>query len=364
MIKIFRFLIIIMLVSFTAQAADLSGEALAKRTHQEFIDDFIVKQLQAFKGEADTFYTYTQKACLTDSDENWNDVKTQFSYTVNAWMPLQSMRFDAFEKNSRDLRIYFWPNSRGEKQAGKFLRGLNASKLEPSYFHNLSVALQGLPIVEWLLYHKDSTLAAQDIELRLYTCDFLLAIGLNLPTVAAELIAEFDVGGAAREALLNPSADNDLYGEQPEVTLQFYKAIHAMVELTHGQKLSRPIGRELQYLKPKRLEMWRSGLSKQNMYENIAAAFDMYAIFSPMIKQAENGQQIDQEIADLFDASLKKIDLLPDDFYAELSDTEHKQVWLQARDLIDQLGILKDTLGVKGTGALGIPLGFNALDGD
>lgn len=346
---------------FSAAQAD---EALTRQVHEQFIDDYIVVHLQSFKVEAQALDTAVTDACAKDDAPQWQTVKTNFASAVTAWMPLQSMRFDAFEKNSRDLRTYFWPNSRGEKQAGKFLHKMDMSKLEPSYFHNLSVALQGLPIIEWLLYHKDSTLFAGDQKLKTYTCNYLAAVTLNLTVITDELLVEFGNGGAARTILLTPSDGNALYGALPEVTLQFYKAVHAMVEMVHGQKLSRPIANELQYLKPKRLEMWRAGLTKVNMTANIASIFDAYKIFSPMIVAAERGAEIDVAIQQQFADTLQLMNAMPDDFYNALNGDDRPAMWQQSQALIDQLAVLKNTLAIKGTEALGIPLGFNALDGD
>lgn len=358
--KILFKLMVIMVLNMGVAQAD---EALTRQTHQKFIDDYIVPHLNKFKTQASQFDKMAAAVCATTDAQNIDQVKTQYALMVRAWMPLISMRFDVFEKNSRDLRIYFWPNSRGEKQALKMLPKMDDSKLAADYFHNLSVALQGLPIVEWLFYHPDSHLF-EDSDLGHYSCRYLQAISLNLLTVNDELIAEFSQGGRERELLLNPSDDNELYRDLHDVTLQFYKAVHAMTELVHGPKLSRPIGRELKFLKPKRLEMWRSGQTKQNMLANIANIEDAYKIFSPMVIWGDNGKQVDAEIKALFTETLVQMNALPDDLYAALNGETKQQVWQQARDLIAQLALLKDTLGVKGTTALGIPLGFNSLDGD
>lgn len=338
--------------------------AVTRQTHQRFIDDYIVVHLQNFKQEATALENEISRYCFAAPKPQLAAVQQQFIASVKAWMPLVSMRFDAFEKNSRDLRVYFWPNSRGEKQAGKFLHAMDMSKLAEDYFPKLSVALQGLPIVEWLLYHKDSTLFAADVNLRQYSCHYMQAIGNNLETISDELIVEFGIGGDARQALLNPSASNELYGELPEVTLQFYKAVHAMVELVHGQKLSRPIGKEIKHLRPKRLEMWRSGQSRQNLRANIVNIYEAYKIFSPMVLKAAQGEQIDADVKQAFDQTIILINALPEDFYERLTDDNKAKIWQQSRELIQQLEVLKDLLAIKITEALGIPLGFNALDGD
>lgn len=346
---------------FSAAHAD---EALTQKVHQNFIDEYIVLHLNNFKREATSLDATVTETCTAGDEANWQKVKTQYAKTALTWMPLQSMRFGAFEKNSRDLRIYFWPNSRGEKQAGKFLAKMDNSKLEPSYFHNISVALQGLPIIEWLLYHPDSTLTANDAALKQYTCQYLQAITLNLQTVNDELIAEFSQGGAMREALLTPSDTNDFYGSLPEVTLQLYKNIHAMVELVNGQKLSRPIAKEYKYLKPKRLEMWRSGQSKANLLANISNIYQAYLIYSPLVQAGQVDQKIDQQVRAQFEQTLAQIATLPADFYAAFNGDKRAETWQQGRDLITQIVVLRTILADKVTAALDIPLGFNSLDGD
>lgn len=357
---ILKFLMVSLLL-YTPAYAD---EALTRKTHQVFIDRYIVNRLWPLEVNVATFRQSTQLACEANDAKNWQQVKQDFALIVKQWMGLQSMRFDAFEANNRAQRVYFWPNSRGEKQVIKFLNAKDDSKLVASYFPNISVALQGLPIVEWLLYHKDSPLFADNGSLDAYSCDYLQAIGLNVATIIDELSIEFKPGGAAREILLNPSDTNDLYSSLPEVTLQFFKAAHALVEMTHGQKLSRPIGRELKFLKPKRLEMWRAGLTKQNLLNSIIEAGEMYAIFSPLILEAENGEQVDNDIRQQLMLAMAQAYSLPDDYYEQLVKDDTGELWAQSRTLIEQLALAKNTMGVKATEALGIPLGFNALDGD
>ena len=346
---------------FSAAHAD---DALTQKVHQQFIDNYILLNLQNFKQEATSLDAFVTETCAAGDEANWQQVKTQYAETVLAWMPLQSMRFGAFEKNSRDLRIYFWPNSRGEKQASKFLAKMDDSKLVPSYFHNISVALQGLPIIEWLLYHPDSSLAADDATLKNYTCRYLQAITLNLQTVNDELIAEFSQGGAMREALLTPSDTNNFYGSLPEVTLQLYKNIHAMVELVNGQKLNRPIAKEYKYIKPKRLEMWRSGQSKVNLLANIGHIYQAYLIYSPLVQAGQGTHQIDQQVRGQFELTLMQIGALPVDLYAAFNGDKRAETWQQGRDLIAQIVKLRTTLADNVTAALDIPLGFNSLDGD
>lgn len=341
-----------------------ADEMLTRATHKSIIDRHILGWLWRMDVNTKIFRESTKLACNDRSEENWQQVKLNFATIAEQWMGMQSMRFDAFEANNRAQRIYFWPNSRGEKQVIKFLIAQDYSKLDADYFPNISVALQGIPIVEWLLYHKDSPLRGDDQAKAAYTCAYLQAIGLNISTIIDELNVEFKIGGEARELLLNPSETNRLYGSLDEVTLQFYKAMHALVEMTHGQKLSRPIGKELKNLRPKRLEMWRSGLTKQNLLMSIIEAGELYELFIPMILEAEGGEALDKELRQQFTLASAQAYLLPTDFYEQLVEDDTGEMWQISRNLIDQLALIKDNLALCGTEALGIPLGFNALDGD
>lgn len=355
---IFKILFFLSLSSGMAFADD----GVTRKVHQQFIDDYIVRHLNAFKAEAQQLETSINRYCFGAAAPRLPAVKLQFSKTVRAWMPLQSMRFGAFEKNSRDLRIYFWPNSRGEKQAGKFLTKMDSSKLVPDYFPKISVALQGLPIIEWLLYHPDSGLRSDDQRQRAYSCRYMHTIGKNIINITFELLTEFEPDGAMRTALLTPSDSNPAYGSLPEVSLQLYKNIHAMVELVHGQKLSRPVSQEFKFLKPKRLEMWRSGQSKQNLHANIAHIFEAYLIFSPLVVLGDADTDI--KVKHEFELTLSLIDELPDDFYAAFTGDQRQATWQQGRQLIAQLLVLRSILADNVTAALDIPLGFNSLDGD
>nr|CAG4635315.1 EOG090X027R [Artemia franciscana] len=238
---------------------------------------------------------FNQKAKKLDASIGENctinlaEIETNYKSAVLAWMPLQAMRFDAFDQDNRALRAYFWPNSRGYKQIRKILPKGVVSKLEYDKFSKTSVAVQGLTMLEWFLMHKESPFIANKEGQKAFACQYMDAIATNMVNLSVELIKTYSIGGEDRKMLLSPSAENATYAEEKEVTLQFFKAIHAMSELVMGQKLNRPIATELKNMRPKRLELWRSELTLPNIEQNIKAIKLGIEAFDPVFSQNQEG---------------------------------------------------------------------------
>src|SRR3546814_15047315 len=79
-------------------------------------------------------------------------------------------------------RIEFWPDKRGvvRRHLSQLLSGQDAEALQPRTFANGSVAVQGFPALERLLFDSDDDTWAMP-----FGCDVVRAIGTNLKSIAA-----------------------------------------------------------------------------------------------------------------------------------------------------------------------------------
>lgn len=282
--------------------------------------------------------------CASPDDEKLLGLRRDYHAGVDAWQGIQHIRFGPVELFFRSQRIAFWPDQRNTigKQMAEILAQRNPGLLEPQKFGRGSVAVQGLPAMERLLFGADAPKLPAPGEDARYRCDYLVAIAANLSGMAQEV--------------------RDEWQEQPingkDTSLDLFKSLYTAIELVADHKLARPLGASAAEARPRLAESWRSTRSLDNIRHNLEAARHLYATaFAPVIAD----QALDAEITRAFErtiAAARAVKIPLEDAVQDRS----------GRPALETLGAeiiaLKGLLMQRLPAALDLPLGFNALDGD
>src|SRR3546814_8224704 len=113
-----------------------------------------------------------------------------------------------------------------------------AEALQPRTFANGSVAVQGFPALERLLFDSDDDTWAMP-----FGCDVVRAIGTNLKSIAAGLLHDWRDGDKAfATVVLSAGEGNTHYFDAKEASLVFAKALRGALLLVQDYKLGRPPG--------------------------------------------------------------------------------------------------------------------------
>lgn len=294
--------------------------------------------------------------------------KAAFLKGVDAWQAIQHVRFGPVDLFMRSMRMAFWPDPRDTagRQLEQVLAKRDKAAIELKGFTDHSVAVQGFPALERLLYDDgaEKALLAKD-EAGAFRCAFAMAVAQNLKAVAADLVREWTEGNKPfAKGIADGNADP--YRTPKEATLELFKSLHTAVELVADHKLKKPLGPVAKRARPKLAESWRSGHSLANVRTNLAAAEAMYLGeggdgFSAFIKTVAGKKDLDDLLRRAFaqtrgTAASIKVPLAE----AIIAKDERPKV----EQLQAEAAALKAILAKDLTAALGIPLGFNALDGD
>src|SRR3546814_12706865 len=109
----------------------------------------------------------------------------------------------------------------------------DAEALQPRTFANGSVAVQGFPALERLLFDSDDDTWAMP-----FGCDVVRAIGTNLKSIAAGLLHDWRDGDKAfATVVLSAGEGNTPYFDAKEASLDFAKDLR-------GAQLGRALSRE------------------------------------------------------------------------------------------------------------------------
>ncbi|MBA4743019.1 MAG: imelysin family protein [Azoarcus sp.] len=348
------------LLPFVASAATLQSDHY-RRLNIELVDAQVVPGYGRLADSAAALHARAARYC---SDEaSLDEVREAWGTAFDAWQGVQHLRFGPIELFMRGMRMQFWPDPRNSVGGtlDEVLAKAGPALLEEGGFDELTVPAQGFPAIEYLI-HGDALTPGG------YACGLLRTIAGGIADMAADTLETW-VGGdkSWREGIAHAGDGKLHYQNDQEVTQDFFKAMHGALELVAEHKLVRPLGASLETAKPKLAESWRSGRSLDNIRVNLAAAEAMYlgrvedGGFSRVVREVAGDAKLDDLLRRAFKQTRGTADSIEMPLSRAIVDpTERAKLAKLAREA----SALKALLAQRLTAALGIPLGFNSMDGD
>lgn len=286
--------------------------------------------------------------CEAPSPAELQKLKENWLAAFSAWQAVRFVGFGPIEENTRAWKFQFWPDPKN-LTASKVDYWLNGDKsISTEAIGKDSVAIQGFPAVEYLLYDEritgtDKALPAER------SCALLTAISGNLDANADSLSADWT---ALEERYLSVEDYNN-------GTLQ---STMQALELMADWRLAGPIGKRGNGKpNPYVADAWRSGQSLNTLHASLQGLAD-YFVPGLNLLLAEGGQlELAEQFSQQLNKTLAHFDQLPADI-APLMETEEGQKSLNA--LLDDVNATKTMLTGPISAALNIVRGFNSSDGD
>lgn len=341
-----------------------ADQAVLAAMNKAIIDDHILPAMQNFAESGAVLAEMAKAYCAAPDKPGLQNLQAAFGSLSDGWQEVQHLRFGPSELFMRSSRIMFWPDPRDSvgRQLAEQLAKKDPAAFTPGNLVKQSVSVQGLPALERLLFTEDSLakLAAGGDEAVLQ-CAAIQGIADNLAGITADMLKDWSAAPVDYARILTtPGPDNERYRSPSEVTMEIFKSFHLAVEVVGDRKLTRPLGDKAEEAKPRLLEQWRSGRSLRNVHLNLLAAQSLWESGMAAVVQ-----QRDAELAALIDKALATTiataEALPGPLGDALVDPARRPM---VQKLIDESVALKAIIAQRLAPVLGIPLGFNALDGD
>lgn len=267
-----------------------------------------------------------------------------FNKAIDDWQAIQHIRSGPAAASDRHAKIMFWPDERavGSRQLSRFLASATPEALDG--IGNGSVALQGFPALERLIYSKTPLSNDPKKGETVSRCAAAIAISRNIAGLAAGLAKDI-------------SAPNPFGADAKEATKTLFGDLVTSLQVVYQLKLRAPAG-EVGKLRPRLAENWRSKRALLNVQQNLAAMKELYVgLYGP-------GGDDDPEhrlILNQFDAALTTAQGLGKSVATVLTQDHGR---LQIRALSSTIDDTKNLIAEELTEHLNVNLGFNALDGD
>ena len=351
--------IAILVAGVTPAHADADHAAIAKASLEQYIRPGYTQLTQSTNALKQSVATL----CGKPSPAALKDAQDVFAATVQAWSVVEPIRFGPVAQEHRFERIFYWPDPKGlgTRQIRDALAKQDKSVTDAAGLIGKSVALQGLPALDYLLYGDGAATLDKGGAEGTFRCSFAEAVAGNLAGMAKDIVDGWQDGAPYTKSYLEPGPANAAYHTPKEVTLELFKTFTAGIEWVRDQKLAKTLGAKPEQARPQLAPFWRSGQSFGNMAGNLAGVRDLFAKggFAQVVYEQSAGVE-DSVVFDLNHA----IEVLRgmDKPIADAVRNEELRGKLEALRI--SLKAASTTAGDMISRGAGLTFGFNAMDGD
>lgn len=305
------------------------------------VQDFVIPAYDQFAHQAKTQADTWDKTCNADT------LKPLFQNTSDAWAKVQHINFGPITLLLRRDRLYHWPERRNAvgKSLGNAMREKDQSLLAPQKVASASVALQGLPALERILY----TDAIKDD----YGCQLGKHIAHNIEAIANGTLKDWK---NALPNIQDGSAHPIFFESNDEVAIRLFTELLTGFQMISDQKIALPMGASIKKANGKRAEAWRSQRSTRYIQQS---ANSLRAMAQPFISflPKNSAQKLEEQLNSLS----KMASNLPSPLKDAVTNEQARAKLLTFREEVSKT---RNLIVAEFTQHLGLTVGFNSLDGD
>ena len=236
-------------------------------------DEVIVPGYAAMAGRMAALESSAAAYCAAPSASGLDGLRTAWRDAIGAWLEVSWLDFGPIENDNRRLRIEFWPDANGNVRRSVDQVLARTEPVTEAVLANQSVAAQGLPALELLLF--DPPAGALDAFLDPASgarrCAYAVAIAANLSTIADAVHDEWrrDGGGFVDQVAL-AGKGSTAFASAAAAMEELVNAVVASVEQTKNDRLGVPLGVDGAAARPDSAESRPSGNSLPNVEHALA----------------------------------------------------------------------------------------------
>ncbi|EFF74107.1 imelysin family protein [Achromobacter piechaudii] len=288
-------------------------------------------------------------------------VADAYTQLALAWSGVEILRFGPLVQANRYERLAFWPDTRGvmPRQVQQLIAAQDAALLAPGALAGRSVAVQGLPALEYVLYGEPALLKQVGAPDFAYACGYARAVASNVSTISRDVAQAWSPQGDFGRQFAKPQAGNELYRDPQEIAAEAMKALSTGLQFARDVKIQPVLGDSPDAARPKRAAFWRSGLSTRLLVANLDGLKAFYQAGAYALPAGN--AWIDDSVRGELQSAAQALQAVPAPLEAALQDEDgRRQLLLASLTLKNAKAIVDQDLAP----ALGVTIGFNALDGD
>ena len=324
-------------------------------------DGFARPALTELATSAETLAGAVEALCQEPGQPALDAARNAFAETIGHWGRASVLRFGPLAAENRFERIFFWPDPRGIalRQVQQVLAQKDESAATAEGVAGKSVALQGLPALEFALHGTGSeALATAEGGFR---CSYGAAVAGNVANVVRDVLAGWEADRPFVVSFTQPAAGTEPYRSDSEVNGEIIKALGTVFQYVRAAELLPPLGEEAAKANGRRAPLWRSDLSFRLMAAQIEGARDLLGFAGYEDTLPEDMRWVADSVTFELDNALRMLAQIENPAEQAFKDEEDRGRLAVVNLSLDHAGHL---VSEQLSAALGLTMGFNALDGD
>ncbi len=348
-----------------AAATALIGNIFVSRAHAaaisapDVVESWLLPRYDTLLAGAKAQQEAWEAFCKAPSAEGVAGLKARFAAVSDAWASVEFITFGPVMLSLRADRFNLFPERRNAvgRSVTEIVGDPTDERLQPDRFFRLSAAVQGLPAMERLLYDEGAGAALLSGPEAARRCALGRAITGNLAIIAGELRDGWGsrTGGLLAQ-LLAGKADPVYFPEPNALLSQIVTDLAGAYQRVVDQRLLVVLGKNPDEAKPLLADRRRSGLSKETIVAIIASAGELAERLAQGLAAKDQAS-----IAKTMQAARAAAEGLPDDIGAAATTAQGRKALEGAAAAFKAA---QASVASPLAAGLGVPLGFNALDGD
>jgi uncharacterized protein len=332
-------------------AAQAAGATPATQAAVAVTDTFVLPRYHALTQAALAHERVWVLFCFGRMSPRSETLIATYHTLADRWAEIEFVKTGPMSLFFRAERFNYWPDPRNatERNLEALLASNDPKALEPATLASNSIPAQGISALERLLF--DPAFAQHEKR-----CKVAVAIARNLAAIGSAVTAEWAGASGVRFSIAANRDWKGVFANGDEAARLLMTDLVGGFTAMNDRKLLAVMGVAAASAKPRLAEAWRSKRSARNLALNIASLRAMATAFAANIP-APARAKLERSLA----AAEVAVKALPADIGAAAADVEGRRKLETARAAIK--AAQADVATVLAP-ALGITLGFNALDGD
>jgi predicted lipoprotein len=320
--------------------------------------DFAQPSLKALTRSAEKLTREIGALCQSPDPTKLNEARQTFADVVVDWGRASVLRFGPLAGGNRFERIFFWPDVRGValRQVQQLLAEKDSGATSVEGLAGKSAALQGIPALEIALFGTGADASGDD-----FRCRHAQAIAANIADIARDALAGWQDGTAFADSFTQPGPDKNPYRSGEEVDAEIVKALTTTVQFVRSAEILPPFGQDAAKANDRRAPLWRSGLTFRLITAQIDGARALLNHAGYEDRLPADQRFVVGSIRFELDHTISTLDGIAQPVEAAFRAEEPRGRISFANLALDHAGHL---ISEQLAAALGLSMGFNALDGD
>jgi predicted lipoprotein len=354
-------LIALLIAAAPGLAQETPAPVAPAEVAREAIDGYIYPSHVRFSEVTSDLEFAVDRLCETPTAAALAEAREYFSSAVGGFSRIAFLRFGPLMSNNRMERLLLWPDPRGIalKQVQAVLAEEPQDVLDPDALQLKSVALQGFNALEFVLFGTGGDELATAAGA--YRCGYASAISIAIRRVAEDLEMEWSSVGTIAGRLTTPNAADPDYRSVREVLEELVGAMAHGAEGVRDTMLLPALGRDGGKPNPRSAPLWRSNSTLELAAGELIGITDMIRASGITEVAGEQGPFIADTIALEAENIRRTQTEVTGTMEEALGDRRQMQ---SLRYLVIYTQQMQSLIGEHLAQALGLSVGFSALDGD